>query len=381
MRIIIDITTLLQEQRTGVQRVTWELTKALMEVNKGKHDIKCLMVLPRQVIIDKEIEKYFALDRNKLRTIRVPAKVFHWGMKYWQKYGGIKLDQIIGEMDIYHSFDWFHLPTRAMSTSFIFDMTVKTHPEWQAKDNRKIQEARLVIIKNKCSFIFVDSKSAKRDVIRNLGIDKDKLEVIYPGCGTSYCRLGGDDKKVINKYHLSKRYLLFVGTLEKRKNIPRLIEAYKKLERGKKEKVDLVLVGKMGNIGQEVKRCLEKTVGIKRLGFINESDLPVIYRKSCGLIYPSLYEGFGMPVLEAMNCGCPVVTSKTSSMPEVVGRMVKKVDPDSIEEIATGMNWLIELKGRKKREMINYGIKRAQGFSYRKAAVKIIQKWEQIKNG
>jgi len=173
------------------------------------------------------------------------------------------------------------------------------------------------------------------------------------------------------KYNLPKKFILFVGTIEPRKNIKRLIEAYNIVS----PQEPLVIVGKKGWFYKEIFKEIEE-LNIKDkiifLDYLPGKDLPYLYNKAICFIYPSLYEGFGLPPLEAMACGCPVITSSTSSLPEVVGNAAVLIDPGKTREMVVAIEKI--LGSRKLRdELRQKGIVQSKKFSWRKTSEQILE--------
>lgn len=182
--------------------------------------------------------------------------------------------------------------------------------------------------------IIAVSKATKTDLVNRIGINPSKVEVIYEGYDQNLFQPVRNDVLV----NSLKPYYLFVGTVQPRKNIERLIKTIDKI-RDKK----LVIAGSKGWLSDEIYQ-LPKKLGIERnikfLGYIPDENLPALYSGAIALVFPSLFEGFGLPILEAQACGCPVVTSNTSSMPEVAGKGAILVDPYQIDDIVRGLERL-----------------------------------------
>ena len=241
----------------------------------------------------------------------------------------------------------------------------------------------LPIAAKKAERIIAVSSSTKKDIMKLLNISSEKIRVIYLGIGSLYHPL---EKKEVEDFRRKEEifgsFILYVGTLKKRKNVLNIIRAYKKIkEKGIKEK--LVIVGnKSGeyqNIYKAVKRSkLEKDVFFS--GYVDEALLPFYYNSAFLFIYPSLYEGFGLPILEAMASGTPVITSNVSSLPEVVGDAAILVNPNNIEEMAEMMQKV--LTNQKLREkMREKGLKRAKLFSWERCARETLNLYEEIGGG
>jgi glycosyltransferase involved in cell wall biosynthesis len=216
--------------------------------------------------------------------------------------------------------------------------------------------------------IITISESTKRDTVRLLGVSSEKVDVVYCGVDKAFCPL--PEREVASfrqKRGLPERIILFVGTIEPRKNVARLVEAYSRLRDGQ---VKLVIGGARGWLYEEVfahVEELELTGDVLFPGYIPPDELPLWYNAAELFVYPSLYEGFGLPPLEAMACGTPVITSNVSSLPEVVGEAGLTVDPMDSEGLAEAMNQVLG-DGTLRQSMREQGLARAGHFSWAKAA-------------
>lgn len=215
------------------------------------------------------------------------------------------------------------------------------------------------------------SNASKNDIIKQYNTPSEKVEVAYPGIKVksqmSKVKNSGQKSKVLEKYSLKGDYILFVGTLQPRKNIVRLIEAYAKL---KDSVIELVIVGKKGWLYEEILAAPRKygvEEQVKFLEFVTDEDLSTLYQNAICFVLPSLYEGFGLPVLEAMQEGCPVITSNVSSLPEAGGDAAIYVDPKDTDDIAKKMQTLIKSK-ELQAELREKGYKQVKKFSWEKTA-------------
>lgn len=192
--------------------------------------------------------------------------------------------------------------------------------------------------------IIAVSESTKRDLVKKAGLPSEKISVIYEDIDKKVFRKLSIDilRDILNKYKLRrKKYFLFVGTVQPRKNLERLIASFKQfLDRQQGEEISLVLVGQKGWQSENIYKLAQQDSlagKVRFLGRVPDEDLAGLYGGAIALTYPSLFEGFGLPILEASSCGCPVITSNTSSMPEVAGRAGILVDPLNSEEITEAM--------------------------------------------
>lgn len=236
--------------------------------------------------------------------------------------------------------------------------------------------------------IITDSESSKKDIMRLTGINGKRITVIYLAASEEFTQVSEIKnsfilKEVRRKYNLPEKYVLYVGDGTWNKNLPRLIEAVKKIN------IPLVMVGKAlaekdfdkNNPWNQdlvkVHELADDDKRIIRLGFVRAEDLVNIYNLATVFVMPSLYEGFGLPILEAMQCGCPVVTTKEGSLKEIAGDAAFFVDAYNIESIASGIEQVIENK-RLQRELSDKGLNQAKKFSWEKTARETIGVYEKI---
>ena len=262
----------------------------------------------------------------------------------------------------------------------IHDAIPYVYPETSTKLDWLIFRLWLPLTVRRLDAIITVSMKSKEDIVRFLPIDEEKVTVIPLAAGDAYHPLPEEQvAAALEKYKIHKPYILYVGSLESRKNLPRLLEAYAQLRHWSEQWV-LVIVGarrwKFAPIFETVQRFgLEPYVLFT--GFVEEEDLPALYNGADLFVFPSLYEGFGLPVLEAMACGAPVVTSSTSSLPEVAGDAALLVDPYDIEEIAAAMRRVLEDEALG-AELRAKGLARAKEFSWERTAGETIAIYEKV---
>lgn len=222
------------------------------------------------------------------------------------------------------------------------------------------------------------SRVTKNDLVEKIGLDPKKIEVIYEGVNLDQFKSIKDDllNNILSKYNLEKeKYFLFVGTIQPRKNLIRLIKAFAQIPCP----YLLVLVGFKGWLSDQIYKLpkkLEIAEKVKFLGFIDNKDLPSLYSGAIALVFPSLFEGFGLPILEAFACECPVLTSNLSSMPEVGGDAPVYVDPYNIDSISQGLTKVMNQESRIK--LIKKGKIQVKKFSWRKCARETLGVLEEV---
>jgi len=229
--------------------------------------------------------------------------------------------------------------------------------------------------------IIADSNNTKRDLVRLLAIHEEKIQVIHPGVDLIFHPLtneGGDVPGSRMKY---SPYILFVGTIEARKNVQTLIKAFYYI-RKKGFKHKLVLAGKKGYSGNKVLetiKTLQLEDQVTLLEYVPMDQLLELYRNADVFVYPSLYEGFGFPPLEAMACGCPVVTSNTSSLPEVIGDAGLMIHPDDVPGFTQAIESILN-DSLLRDSLIQQGLSRVKNFRWDKTAKKTYELYKKVMN-
>lgn len=220
-----------------------------------------------------------------------------------------------------------------------------------------------------CRQIITVSEFSKARLISIGHIPSDRIVVAHSGISSGFSSAADDRAEVLEKYQLPTNYILTLSTLEPRKNLPLLLEAYEKALL-KADLPDLVLVGRMGwmmekyfsNLSDEIKQRVRFT------GFVVDEDLPAIYRQASFFVFPSKYEGFGLPPLEAMACGTPVLSSDAASMPEILGNAAVYFHSEDACDLANKLRQIVSLPQEEYSQLVARGIQRANFFSWGKSA-------------
>jgi len=264
----------------------------------------------------------------------------------------------------------------------VFDFSFDLYPEWHPEDRVLYFKKNFWKSIKKADRIILPSKFIYDEAVNRYKFDKSNLRIVYPGVDHDIFRKYSPDlvKKVCEKYQLPENFILFVGSIEPRKNLKNLLLAYEILPDYVKKDFSLVLVGFSGWKNREIMNSLNKKKGkVIYTGYISEKELPFIYNKASVFIFPSFYEGFGLPPLEAMACGCPVIVSNRTSLPEVCGDAVFYVDPNSPENIRDGILKVLEDEELRKN-LSKKGIQRAKSFTWEKTAKNILKIFEEVEN-
>jgi glycosyltransferase involved in cell wall biosynthesis len=224
--------------------------------------------------------------------------------------------------------------------------------------------------------VFADSQATKDDLIRFDGLPPEKIEVVYPGVDPELARVedGARLTAVQQKYHLTPPYLLYIGTIQPRKNLVRLIQAYAQSHLPH----PLVLAGKKGWLSRSIlDEITNYQLPITITGYVADEDKAAVISGATAVLYPSLYEGFGFPILEAQACGVPVLAANNSSCPEVTGEGGLLIDPMDVGAIAAGIQQLVEDEGLR-QELVYRGYENVPKFTWTETAVQILNALERL---
>lgn len=273
--------------------------------------------------------------------------------------------------DVFHSSQ--HLrnpPNRATRlTATIFDMTCWTMPEVHTPANvAATREYGERVLRRAIASIAI-SEQSKKDAVEILKLPPDSIDVIYPGVADEFFTVGRPEAQAVTtKYRLDKPYFLYLGTIEPRKNIDRLLDAYESLCASVAREHELVIAGPFGWCSDATKaRLRNPKAGIRYLGYVSEADLPGLTAGATALVYASLYEGFGLPLVQAMASGVPAITSCNSSLREVAGDDTILVDPRNTEAITAAMGRLA-LSSSLREDLSRRGRLRAASFRWKRNA-------------
>ncbi len=264
-----------------------------------------------------------------------------------------------------------HPPRKARLTSTIYDMTCWLMPEVHAPANVKASRRIASGIFGPADGLIAISECTRADAVRLLGLSPAKIEVIYPGIAPAFFDAEAEAaRETARNYGLQKPYALYVGSIEPRKNLGTLLDAWLDLPSDIREEFDLVVAGPWGWGDHEVYDRLRAGIpGVRYLGYVPEPDLPALTAAATIFAYVSLYEGFGLPVGQAMAAGVPVITSNVSALPEVVADAGLLVDPRSRQEIRSALERLL-LSLSMRSDLAARGRARARVFTWAECAKK-----------
>lgn len=246
------------------------------------------------------------------------------------------LEACIRDADLFHTSNAeHHRPRKARLTATIHDLTSLKFPGTHTSLNRRIDSRFFTQTLPAADKLIAVSENTRRDAIELLGLSPDRIVTIHSGVAPEYFEAGpAQARQATAQFQLDRPYVLCVGTIEPRKNLDRLLDAWRGLPEGVRVSFSLVVAGPIGWEAKEtVARLRQSGTGVRYLGYVEEHWMPGLTAGATCLAYPSLYEGFGFPVAQALAAGVPVVTSNTSSLPEVAGSAALLVDPVSVSDI------------------------------------------------
>lgn len=378
MKIAIDISQIAYEG-TGVGEYTREMVFYILGVDRENEYVLFGISLRRQKIFKDYFRTVKYLGGNvSLKIFPIPPT---FGNFLWNKLHIVNIEKLIGKVDIFHSSDWIQPPAFAKKVTTVHDLIVYKYPQTSHPHIIEVQKRRLYWVRRDCDLVLADSLATKNDLVKILAFDPSKIEVVYPGVSNEY--KPADDREIARvrqKYGLTGDYILTVGTLEPRKNLQNALEAFEYFlkhplitTRGKS--IQLAIAGNLG-WGEKI----EQSKSVRVLGYVEKKDLPGLYSGASVFLYPSLYEGFGLPVLEAMKCGCIVVTSERGSLKEVVGEAAILIDPYDPKDISTKLVKFFVDKNLRNTYLKKIE-KQAAKFSWEKGTKRILELYSKLHEG
>jgi len=368
MNIGIDFTSVIYKR--GVSRYTMNLAREL--ANLPEVNLTLFGYSLRQ-------KKQLQLQANKIpaarsKFIQLPTtaieKLWHFGVKPVSSY--------IPNMDIFHSWDWIQPPDKNIPiVSTIHDLAMIKFPETAHPKILNAHERSWAKLRENNSHIITVSQSTKRDVVRLLGYPSYMVHVVHEAIPEEFLIAADsitqeDEDIIINNLTLNRPYIFFVGTREPRKNLLRLIQAWQELA----GEYDLIIAGDQG-WDQTDKDAEQFKHQPRFLGRVTDKELSVLYANAQVFAFPSLYEGFGLPILESFHHGTPVVTSDNSGMIEVAGNAAEFVNPESVESITKGLKKILNENSDEQKKRLQRMIIRQQMFNWKTTARETLSVYKQ----
>ncbi len=392
MRIGIDFTAAAQ-QGAGIGRLTRNIIGALAEIDR-ENEYRLFVATGSRHKGEWQSGSLGSVFQTSnypnFRLKTVPLSDHALAVTWHRLRLPLFVELFTGRVDVFHSPD-FTLPPvwRARTLVTVHDLSFLRLPECFPGGLRRYLEAAVPRAVRRADHVIADSHNTRRDLIELLGAASDKITVIHSGVEPRFRPMtaaanGEALAAVRRKYALPEQFILSVGTLQPRKNFARLVDAFGALNsQFAIRNFDLVIGGGRGWLYEQVFERV-KALGLEKkvhfLGFADDSDLPMLYNLADLFVFPSLYEGFGLPPLEAMACGVPVVCSEASSLPEVVGDAALTVDPLDVAGLAEAMRRAIEDETLP-ASLAARGLAQAARFTWSKAAEELLKVYLNVTKG
>ncbi len=370
MRIGIDFTSAARE-RAGIGRYARELIRAQSRLDRVN---EYRLLVPRDAhdeLLAFEWPSNFSIVRAPF-TERMLAVLWHRARV------PLPVELFIGRIDVFYSPDFLLPPTWARrKVVTVHDLSYVRLPGCFPAPLKRYLDRAVPRSLERADLVLADAESTKRDLLDIYRVPPERVEVLYSGVDTRFCSRvdPADHARVRAKYKLERPYLLSVSTVQPRKNYVRLIKAFARLITDLPSEICLVIAGGNGWMYEKVYRTVEE-LGLQdrvsMLGFTPDEDLVSLYRMATLFVYPSLYEGFGLPVAEAMACGLPVVCSNASSLPEVGGEAVLYFDPCDVDAMANAIQRAL-VDEELRMGMRTKGWEQVKPFSWERAAEGLLE--------
>jgi len=341
VRIVVDVSPL-SHPRTGIGNYIRGSVAGLAAAAGATHEL--LAFAPTSLRGPAAIREALTGIDVEQRLLPLPAS--HALRTLWSRAGRPAVERLAGRLDAFLFSEWMYPAQRSGLRATVFhDLVPFHHPEWCTPRTVSMHTHKGRHAARTCDLVFANSAFTAADLEETLGIEADRIVVARPGLSPGLGPAGP-------RAELGERAVLGLGTIEPRKNIARLVEAWRLLD----GEIDLALAGGEG-WGDRPDLADRR---IRQLGYVPDGEIPRLYRGAAVYCYPSLFEGFGMPIVEAMACGTPVVASSHPSLDEACGGAAVRVDPVSPASIADGIR---EALGRRD-ELVPLGLAHAAGFAW-----------------
>jgi len=380
MRIAIDSLFLYSSPNTGISVYTNELIKQFSSLENMEVIVFYAGNNKQEIQMIKERLNGV---KYQLRQVNLHGRIVR-GL--WSIIDYPNISKYLKDVDIYHSpfFILLGLSKLQKTVITIHDVFPFQYPHFfpfftRIAHIQRLKKIKGKICKNNNIHIIVNSNSTQKDVIKLLEIPLERITKIYLGISevfTGYTK-SEQDIKILERHGICKPYILSVGSLNPRKNIKRLIDAFEMNKNAGNFPHKLVLVGTAGWLNQELLSRIKKNQDIIPVGAVPEKDLPIIYGNSNLFVFPSLYEGFGLPIIEAMSCRVPVITSNVSSMPEIADSSAYLINPYDYKDIAKSIKEVLKNHNLRK-ELIKKGMERSLKFSWNKMAQQTLSVYNKL---
>jgi glycosyltransferase involved in cell wall biosynthesis len=364
-RIAIDYTPA-YEQGGGIGRYVRELVSAL-----ARHDTQT----DYRLFVSGTGQKPLPPNPGPNFAWRTTTMTPQWFARVWHRARvPLPVETFTGRVNLYHATDFVLPPTlpRTRTLLTVHDLSFVRVPETASPSLKKYLDTVVPRSVAHADHVLADSQATKDDLVALYGVAEQKVTVLLSGVDPRFARVDVTDlmPALRAKYHIGDRpYIFSVGTVQPRKNYPRLIRALAAL-RAEGHDIGLVIAGGRGWLDDPIYSAIRSNTlaqYVHLIGFADDEDLPALYSGATAFAFPSLYEGFGLPILEAFGCGTPVVTANVSSLPEVAGDTALMIDPTDTEALTDALRQLLQDSALRQRLIIG-GLERVKQFSWDAAA-------------
>jgi glycosyltransferase involved in cell wall biosynthesis len=342
VRIAFDVSPL-SHPRSGIGNYIRGSLAGLAEAARGEHEIVGFApTSPRGLKAIPQALEGIPVD---LRLRFLPFA--HFWRQGWSRLGRPGVERFLGPIDVLHFSDWMYPPQRAgIRATTVHDLVPLSHPEWVQGRTRRMHAAKYRNTAASCDLVFTNSEYTKRDVVEQLGVPAARVRVARPGVDERFSPEG-------DRADLGQPYVLAVATLEPRKNLTAALDAFALLGR---DDLQLAVAGAEG-WGERPE--LDRP-GVVQLGYVTDEELARVYRSASAFVYPSRFEGFGMPIVEAMASGVPVVASAHASLDEASGDAALRADPEDPAALAEALSRALLERER----LVEAGLAHARRFTW-----------------
>ncbi len=369
MPIYVDVSSAVHA-KAGIGRYAASLARALVARRPGR----VALFYNRE----RDTRPPAGLEGVPARTIRAGYKP--WRMAVWLgQLAGLGFNRLVPDAELFHATEHLLPPLRGVPTVLtVHDMIFKLFPQHQKPLNYWYLNATMPLYCRRAGAIITVSESSRQDILTHYRLDPAKVTVVYEAASPEFVPAPPEAvAEIRRRYGLPDRFLIHVGTIEPRKNLTRLVEALQRLRDGGLT-VPLLVVGGKGWLYDGFFRRLEELEvrdSVRFTGYVPAADLPLLYNAATAATLPSVYEGAGLPLLEAMACGTPVVCSNVSSLPEMGGQAARYFDPYDVEAMAEAL-CAVWTDADLRAEMREQGLRQAARFSWERAAEETLAVYE-----
>lgn len=377
MNVVLDVDPI-SPPLTGIGRYTLELARGL----RGDSRVGELRFFCRGRLI--EDPERLLEEGSAAAAIRRSVPFRSLARTIYRKLNGWRFGSQMASLpkSVYHSPNYTLMPYNGPSVVTVHDLSIVRHPQFHPRERVEFLRRELPKALTQAACVLTDSDFVRHELAEIYGVPLARSRTVYLGVDSSFGPVGvAESAPVLERLGLRHAsYLLSVATVEPRKNLFRLIRAFAALPTSTRQAFPLVLAGARGwgdtSLRAEIEPLLLAGEAVV-LGYVQQSDLPSLYSGAAAFVYPSLYEGFGLPALEAMACGAPVITSGTTSLPEVVGSAARLVDPLSIESIREAIAALLSDE-EARATLTRLGLAQASRFSWARCVEQTVDVYSSV---